>query len=166
VNHSHTLRIQSAFRDFAKIDHWVAPHAVTLTMKQGVPVANGYRSTMAFLDADKASQNMSHFHSILSRRVLGKPASRFGMRVRMIPVQERSKEGRLHYHVLIDCPRAELQDAFPALIQDIWVRTQWGHRQNDIQADADDGFKFYISKLRDKPDYADAVDWANYHNPD
>ncbi|MEG8052906.1 hypothetical protein QP185_05960 [Sphingomonas aerolata] len=121
---------------------------------------------MAFLDADKASQNMSHFHSILSRRVLGKPRISVRYARQDDSGAGAQQEGRLHYHALIDCPRAELQGAFPALIQDIWARTQWGHRQNDIQADADDGFKFYISKLRDKPDYADAVDWANYHNPD
>lgn len=156
---------QAAFRQFASIDGWQAPYAVTLTMKQGAPVANGQRSVMAFLDPDKASQNLRHFHRIISRKVLGKPADRFGQRLPMIPVLEGGNGSRLHYHLLIDCPRQDRQSDFPDLVRDVWSRTQWGHREIDIQA-ADDGFKFYISKLRDKPNYADAIDWTNYYNPD
>ena len=80
MNRTETLRYQSAFRDFATIDHWNAPHAVTLTMKQAVPVANGQNALMAFIDPAKASQNLGHFHAVLSRSILGKPADRFGQR--------------------------------------------------------------------------------------
>jgi hypothetical protein len=115
----------SGISKIAKIEHWQSPHAVTLTMKQGVPVANGYRSTMAFLDGDKASQNLRHFHSVISRTILGKPADRFGQRVNLIPVIEGGNGNRLHYHVVIDCPRDDLKAEFPSLIADKWLRTQW-----------------------------------------
>jgi hypothetical protein len=166
MNRAQTLSHQAAFRDFARIDHWHAPHAVTLTMKQGMPVANGYRSTMAYLDEGKASQNLGHFHSVLSRKLLGKPADRYGKRVPLIPVIEGGNGKRLHYHVMIDCPRADLQSDFSKLVRDTWLRTQWGHDQIDIQPQADIGWINYISKFRDKPNYSDAVDWPNYHNPD
>lgn len=135
-------------------------------MKQGMLVADGCRSTMSFLNAEKASQNLSHFHRVLSRKLLGKPADRYGIKVPLIPVIEGGNGKRLHYHALIDCPKAEAVDEFPTMLRDIWRKTQWGHREIDIQSGADDGFKFYMSKLRDKPNYADAVDWMNYHNPD
>ena len=166
MNRTETLRYQSAFRDFATINHWNAPHAVTLTMKQAVPVANGQNALMAFIDPAKASQNLGHFNAVLSRLVLGKPADRFGQRLSMIPVIEGGDGKRMHYHLLIDCPRDDLKSDFPRLVRETWLRTQWGYNQIDIQPDANDGFKFYFSKLRDKPNYADAIDWANYHNPD
>jgi hypothetical protein len=157
---------QSAFRKFAKIDHWKSPHAVTLTIKQGIPVANGYMPTMAFIDNAKASQNLGHFHSILSRKILGKPADRFHQRLNMIPVIEGGNGKRFHYHVMLDCPRHDLDPAFPDIICNAWSKTQWGHRQIDIQPGANEGWIDYISKLRDKANWSDSIDWSNYHNPD
>lgn len=166
MNRAQAIKYQSSIREFAQIDHWRAPHAVTLTMKQGIHVANGRQFAMTFLDNRKAAQNLSHFHTILSRKVLGTPAKRFGERLPMIPVIEGGNGKRLHYHTLIDCPRDEFAAEFPALIRETWLKTQWGYREIDIQSQADDGFLFYMTKLRDKPNYADAVDWMNYYNPD
>ncbi|WP_267383035.1 hypothetical protein, partial [Sphingomonas sp. GC_Shp_6] len=108
MNRTQAIKHQSSFRQFAQMDHWAAPHAVTLTMKQGVPVANGQRSVMAILDPEKASQNLGHFHRVLSRKVLGKPADRFGVKLPMIPVIEGGNGKRIHYHILIDCPRTDI----------------------------------------------------------
>lgn len=162
---SHDRRIQTAFRDFARTDHWTCPFAVTLTMKQATDAVDGDRKVKVFLDPDKASQNLSHLLNRLNKRIFGNRAKRFGNGLRVIPVLEGGRGERLHYHLMIDCPREELQDRFEPMINEIWQQTQWGFRQTDIRPYADDGWKDYISKLRDKPDYADAIDWRNYHNP-
>jgi hypothetical protein len=135
-------------------------------MKQAIKNDDGLRSITTFLDANKASQNLHHFLNVLNGRVLGKAHTRFGDRLRVIPVIEGGGGKRLHYHVVIDCPRDDLRDSFPSVIDDIWQRTDWGYAQTDIQAGADAGWINYISKFRDKPTFADAIDWLNYHNPD
>ena len=161
-SHSH----QSAFRAFARVDHWRAPHAVTLTMKQCDLSLDGQQGYSIYLDAQKASQNFRHFLNLLNRAALGKGATRHGRRIRLIAVLEGGKARRLHYHAALDCPRDDLVERFPSMITEAWRNTQFGHCQIDIQRDADAGWINYISKLRDKPDYADAIDWVNYHNAD
>lgn len=64
-------RIQHAFREFAAFDHWHSPHAVTLTMKQGVRDPLEPASATEWLTHDKAVQNFRHFTNLLNRRVLG-----------------------------------------------------------------------------------------------
>jgi len=73
---------------------------------------------------------------------------------------------RLHIHAVIDCPREDLVEQFPLMIEQAWLKTQWGFGQIDVQPDTDRGWIDYISKFRDKPVYADAIDWENCHNSD
>jgi hypothetical protein len=162
MNHANTLKHQAAFRDWAVVDHWACPHAVSLTLKQGVKTDDDLRSVQVFLDPDKASQNLRHFHNDLSRKVLGKGRTRAGERLPMIPVLEGGTNGsRYHYHIVIDCPPEEA-DRFPALIRETWEGTQWGYHEIDVQLHYD-GWIDYISKTRGKPNLADAIDWANVH---
>jgi hypothetical protein len=160
------LRQQAAFREFADISHWVDPVAVTLTMKQAIQPTDGHQRRLLYLDRYSASQNLRHCLNTLNCKVFGNRFRRFGEKLRVIPVLEGGNGKRLHYHLMTDCPRADLKDQFPAMIRDAWEATTWGYYQSDIQTGADEGWKLYISKLRDKPDYADAIDWPNYHNPD
>lgn len=157
--------IQDAFRGFARIDHWHSPHAVTLTMKQGMrPEPFGLTE---YLDRQKAVQNFRHFMNLLNRRVLGKQFQHHRKRLPVIPVLEGGGRGRrLHYHAIIDCPRDDLDELFPLLVQSVWAKTKWGYYETDIQPDADRGWVNYISKPYDKPDYADAIDWENCHQLD
>jgi len=126
----------------------------------------GNAQTLVSLTRDAANQNYRHFLNLLSGMVLGKAATRFGKRLNAISTIEGGDRRRLHIHALIDCPRDDLLGSFPTLIKQAWRRTQWGHGQIDIQPGADAGWINYISKFRDKPVYADAIDWENYHNSD
>jgi hypothetical protein len=128
-------------------------------------VGEAWQST-SYLNHDRASQNFRHFANMLNASVYGKAFKRFGNRLRVIPVIEGGNGKRLHYHVIIDCPRDDLRGNFTTMIQEAWKRTAWADQQTYILADADDGWKTYISKTRDKPVFADAIDWLNYHNPD
>lgn len=155
------LRHQQAFREFSRIDGWNAPHAVTLTMKQGVSSNDQYGRAYERLTPERASQNLRHFLNLLNKRVYGKAYTRFNVRIPVIPILEGGTRSRLHYHLMIDCPRDDLKPVYPELIRYLWGRTQWGYDQIDIQADADRGWINYISKLRDKPSFEDSIDWVN-----
>ncbi len=147
------------------LDDWRSPFAVTFSLRQCVSVSNGAISVSQWLTDTVASQNMRHFLNKLDRSVFGKAASRFGKQVGCIPVLEGGCDKRLHYHALIDCPRPELVADFPLLVADHWRSTQWGYWQVDCQANADDGWLTYITKFRDKPNLADAIDWTNLRLP-
>lgn len=166
MDHFEIRAYQRSFRRFARIDHWLAPHAVTLTLKQGLAVRNGAADTFVLLTRELAIQNYRHFLNLLSSMILGQAAKRFGKRVNSISTIEGGKGKRLHIHGVIDCPRDDLFERFPSMITEAWRMTQWGHGQIDIQRDANAGWINYISKLRDKPDYGEAIDWVNYHNAD
>ena len=161
MTYSNSVSQQSAFRAFARIDHWAAPHAVTLTMKQGLN--NG---SFVLLTNEAASRNYRHFLNVLNDRVFGKAAQRFGRRVNSISTIEGGGGKRIHIHGVIDCPLPDLVPRFPALIAEVWRKSDWGHQEIHIQPGADAGWTKYISKLRDKPNYADSIDWENYHNAD
>ena len=144
---------------------WHAPFAITLTLRQSVTVPNGFSSTKLWLNQTSATQNFRHFLNKLNRCIYGKAAIRHGKGVGCIPVLEGGGDKRLHYHAIIDCPRPDLVTNFPMLIADHWRSTQWGYWQIDCQANSDDGWLTYITKFRDKPNFADAIDWTNLRLP-
>ncbi len=151
--------------DWVQLDRWQAPFAVTLTLRQCVTVPNGTTSVTQWLTDTVATQNMRHFLNKLDRSVFGKAATRFGKRIGCMPVLEGTGSKRLHYHAVIDCPRPELTGDFPLMIADAWRTTTWGYWQVDCQKDADNGWLTYITKGRDKPNLADAIDWTNLRLP-
>lgn len=162
MTRSQTFRHQQAFRDFTRTNGWNAPFAVTLTMKQGMAIEGLYGKTFVRLTRDRASQNLRHFLNLLNKHVYGKAYSRFGVRIPVIPVLEGGSNSRLHYHLMLDCPRDDLKATYPQIIESLWLRTQWAYSQTDIQAEADSGWINYISKTRDKPSFEDSIDWENY----
>jgi hypothetical protein len=101
--------------------------------------------------------------NLLNKRVYGNAARRHGKRTPVIPILEGGGSKRLHYHIVIDCPRDDLRDTFPSLIDETWRSTQWGYHEIKVTA-ADQGWITYVTKLRDKPDFASAFDWMNCHN--
>ena len=159
------LRIQSEFRQFANYEKWKSPHAVTLTMKQGLQAANGRSSTFVRLTHQEATQNFGHFMNCMNRHVFGPAFKRYGKRLPVIPVIEGGNGSRLHYHAVIECPRDDLELRFKSLIRSSWLKTQWGHREIDIKIDANEYWLHYISKEYDKPEYDLSIDWLNYYNP-
>ncbi len=159
------VALQSSLRNWFSLDDWSSPFAVTLTLRQCVTVPNGILATKLWLTETVAVQNLRHFLNKLNRSVFGKSAVRFGRGVGCIPVLEGGGDKRLHYHAVIDCPRSELLADFPLLIADHWRSTQWGYWQTDCQANPDDGWLTYITKFRDKPNFADAIDWTNLRLP-
>lgn len=118
------IQLQAAFRSFASIRGWHDPHAVTLTMKQGQQIDGGRGPAFVALTPAMASTNMTHFLNRLNKSVFGNAAERFGKRVASIPVLEGGNGDRLHYHLVLDCPRTDLHDGYAELISELWQKTE------------------------------------------
>lgn len=154
-------KIQRSVQDWVDIHRWNSPFAVTLTLKQRLWLDGG--GSVA-LTPDLASRNLRHFLNLVNKRVYGSSAQRNGKRIRSVAVQEGGQYKRLHYHLMLDCPRDQLVMEFPAILTKAWVSTDWGYPQIDIQP-CDQGWLNYMTKLRDKTDFAAAFDWELCHNP-
>lgn len=158
-----TSAIQTAFRSYIDTVAWHDPHAFTLTMKQGRMADGPTGQIYVPISNEAASNNVGHFLNRLNKKLYGNAATRFGKKVQIIPVFEGGNHKRLHVHGTIDCPRPDLRTVYPALIAEIWSQTPWGYHQTQVQPDCDRGWTTYFSKTRDKPNYADAIDWKNVH---
>jgi hypothetical protein len=127
--------------------------AVTLTMKK--------RSRVRVADDINASENFRHFRIRLDHAILGSRAKRYGVRLRILAVLERSADYRLHYHCIIERPYYCSIERFDAAVRDQWLKTEFGYRQVDIQDQSDAGWTDYILKQRQKRSLFDSIDWAN-----
>ena len=152
--------LQTSIRRWIGNEQWNRPFAVTLTMKQGQMMHDGDRQLYVALTPEIASQNLRHFLNVLNRKVFGSASKRHGKRVNSVAVLEGGNGKRLHYHLILDCPRDEQIGMFPLLIDRAWQSTNWSYDLIDIKQ-CDDGWLNYMTKLRDKPDFASSFDWMN-----
>lgn len=125
---------------------------LTLTLKQGL---DGY-----MLNNERCTQNLRHFMNVINKKVFGNANKRYGKKLQIFPVIEKSKEGRYHYHMIIERPLEWCLDDFTHLIETEWVKTQFGHRQLHLDQFIDFGWVHYITKFHSK---SDLVDWENVH---
>ena len=152
MDHSDTAR--RALLSSVRLDQFERPLAVTLTMK--------LRASGRACDPVTASRNFRHFMNRLNRTVFGQAAKRYGKRLRVFPVLEQNREGRLHYHAIIDRPKWIGIAEFGAFVRENWLRTDFGYRQIDVQPVTGDGWVAYLCKRRQKPEgLLDSIDWNN-----
>lgn len=150
--------------DFIRQFEWGDVIAVTLTMKK--------KSEGQWLDEIKASQNLRHFLNRLNCAVYGNSFRRHGKRLKVFPVIEN--DTRLHYHLILECPRVEPVTSFSdlktkgreffrfrRLIQDCWRKTQFGYHQICFHESPTEGWVEYLLKGRTKYDYLRSIDWEN-----
>lgn len=154
-------RIQSAIRQWTCIERWTHPFAVTLTLRQSRQVAG---ASSAYLTPELASRNVRHFLNLLNKEIYGSAAQRFNKRIRSLAVAEGTATKRLHYHLMLDCPHSHHIDHFPSMVAEAWAKTDWGYPQMIVRS-CDKGWLSYMTKFRDKPDFASAFDWDLCHNP-
>jgi hypothetical protein len=114
--------------------------AVTLTMKK--------RAGAKVADDINASANFHHFRNRLNHAILGSRAKRYGDRLKMVAVLERSADYRLHYHCIIARPYHCSLERLEAVIREQWLKTDFGYCQIDIQDQPDTGWFDYILKRR------------------
>lgn len=135
--------------------------AATLTFK---PTFRGWR-----LNEQIAAETVRHFVLRLNRRVLGR--NKTSEPLEILAVREGSSRlgcKHIHYHFLIQVPSALDHDAMMSTAESIWTSLDWASKeQNRLSPHADKHWVSYILKLRDKPDYAMAIDIRNsYRRPD
>ena len=133
---------------------------ITLTMKQYL--CGAYRGEMnERLDQMKASQNLRCFLNRLARSCYGNAARRYGKKIEVIPSLERSRDGRLHYHLTIRNPGIHPL-RFRIKIKECWMKTRWSDPSIDIQNAWDvAGWNNYLTKSTDRK--SAHIDWENYH---
>jgi len=125
---------------------------VSLTFRQG---RDGIR-----LDEIRAAQNLRHFLNRLNSSVYGKRFKRFGVKLNVVPVLERSSTGRIHYHLILQNPFPSDSARFCDLIETEWAKTHFGFIQTHVDEQIDHGWTDYITKFKTA---SDGVDWENYH---
>lgn len=161
---SRPLDIQRSLREWLHLFVWQHPQALTLTLKQRIGGDGGISAVATSLTRQIASQNLKHFLNVLNKEVYGTAAQRHGKRLPVVSVLEGGNGKRLHYHLVIDCPRDDLIEVFPTMVISCWRKTLWGYDQTHVKP-CDAGWINYMTKLRDKPDFASAIDWENCHIP-
>jgi hypothetical protein len=146
-------KIRTAAIKFFDLNQFNDPCAVTLTMKQ--------RVSSVELDQIASSRNFTHFSNRLNKAILRNSYTRYGNRIRMIPVLERSHSQRYHFHTVIDRASHITRDGFKDIVSDCWDRTYWGYREIDFQFDITPGWVRYITKSVTRD--TDSIDWQNFH---
>jgi hypothetical protein len=147
-----------------KTDHWRSICAVTFTLRQSWRADNG---KMIWLDANQCTKAFRVFMHRLDRAVYGNAVIRFEKRVRVIPVLEKDEFGRWHIHAAIELPESLQPFQFEALIRQCWSKVDWAYDHIDFQEYADDGWRDYMLKLRQKSGFeawSDCIIWECLHN--
>lgn len=116
------------------------------------------------LTPKKLSREVALWLNRLNRHVFGSAGKRYGRKIYTLTALESVGTTNLHCHLIIDCPRPELEDDFPRLLKRLWRLGYWAHQQIDVQK-ADLGGLKYVTKIWTKPNYLDNFDWDNTHLP-
>jgi hypothetical protein len=109
-------------------------------------------------------KELALFINRLNREVMGNAAKRYGRRIYVLPAIE-FRPDNLPGHLIIDCPRPELEVEYPRLLKEIWSGCYWANQQINVQKCYDVGALDYVTKTKDKPIYLDSFDWDNTHMP-
>ena len=159
------LKEKEAVFRFCDTSHWRSAVGLTLNMKQSIRTASG---GFVQIDESTAKKAFGRYMNVLNRRIYNFAFRRFGKRLRVIPILEKSEEGRWHYHVAIEPPLFMDADSFSDMAMDVWSTTPLGYGHGHVTIDVDTGWIAYMAKRRGKSgleDYYDCIDTEAFHNP-
>jgi hypothetical protein len=150
--------IQQALLAFCQTRTWINPQAVTLTLR----LARWQDGLRTSLTPSDAQQNLRHFLNVLHKK-LGSCGFTKHSVLQRLPIFEGTATVRPHYHMILDRPACIDAPRYAELILQEWPRTYWGYKLVTVEpCTSADGWLDYITKLRSKADYADAIDWKNF----
>lgn len=182
-------RLRSEIKQWPLLNtsHWHTVCAATLTMKQAQLL--GESGSLIPLDEVQSKKAFRRFIKMLNKAAFGS-AGRYGRkRLRVIPVLEKDKSGRWHYHAAIEPPSNMTLEEFTAQLCWCWDRSGWGHQIVDLKFNshlpclyalqgkiyslqggvyASEGWVKYMLKGRSKSGletWFDCIDLGNLHNP-
>ena len=122
-----------------------------------------------WLDYSQCCKAFAVFSHHLDRAVCGNCANRFGKRVKVIPVVEKSDLGREGTFTRLLKSRAHIDPvAFDELVRKCWSKVDWAHDRVELKDDADFGWLKYMLKPRQKAgleNWSDCIVWELLHNP-
>ena len=158
MDKNHAIEIRDALRDFCSSKDWTNPQAVTLTLRLS-RLIDGVWFRLSQVDAQ---QNLRHLLNVLHKklRAYGFPKR---AQLQCVPIFEGHEGVRPHIHLMLDRPPCIEAGEYAELIRFEWARTFWGHEKllsSRVTMMLD--WLAYISKLRTKAEYADAIDWTNF----
>jgi hypothetical protein len=144
---------------------WHSICDLTLTLKQACRADNG---TWIKIDENQCKKAFTVFMHRLDRAAYGSAACRHGKRVKVIPVLEKDKLGRFHFHAAVELPPHLEPVEFDEMIRECWSKVDWGYEQVFVRDKADDGWNYYMLKRRQKSGletWSDCIVWESLHNP-
>ena len=159
------LQEKTSLIKFCDTSHWRSVVGLTLNLKQSVVTASGGFERIDELMAKKAFR---HYMNVLNRRIYNAAYRHHGKRLRVIPILEKSADGRWHYHAEIEPPWFLNNSEFGDIAMDVWLQTPLGYGHGEISIDVDAGWIAYMTKLRGKSgleEYFDCIDTEAFYNP-
>jgi hypothetical protein len=145
--------------------NWHSICDLTLTLKQGRKADN---DAWIKLDENQCRKAFAVFMHRLDNAVYGNATRRHGKRVKILPVIEKAKNGRWHYHAAIELPAHLDAVQFEQMVCDCWSKVDWGYDRILLRDNADRGWLYYMLKPYQKSGlerYSDCIDWESLHNP-
>jgi hypothetical protein len=138
---------RTALIQFCDTSHWRSAVGLTLNLKQSVVTPSGGFVRLDELTAKKA---FCHYMKLLNRRIYGAAFRHHDKRLRVIPIVEKSADGRWHCHAAIEPPRFMDANSFGDIARDVRLQTPLGYGHGEFSIDADGGWVAYMAKLRGK----------------
>ena len=157
MNKKDAIEIRDALRYFCARKDWTNPQAITLTLRLS-RLIDGVWFRLSQMDAQ---QNLRHLLNVLHKK-LGTYGFQSVRSSNACPSLKGAKVF-VYIHLMLERPPCINADEYAELIRFEWARTFWGHEKITIEPCHDDaGWLAYMSKLRTKEEYADAIDWTNF----
>ena len=157
MNLENKIKHKTHTEDMIDLCKWKNPFAVTLTCKTRLP--NGHAGTNA-IDMLVANENLRHFQNYLNRKLIKLSAHKRGERIKFVAVTEQGSFGRIHHHLIIECP--DLEKQIETIIRQCWMKTQWGYNEIVLKP-CDSGWVDYILKFKTKENYDEYINYQLWH---
>jgi hypothetical protein len=159
------LQEQTALIQLCDTSHWRSVVGLTLNLKQSVVTTTG---GFARVDELTAKRAFCQYMNVLNRRIYNSAFRKHGKRLRVIPILEKSEEGRWHYHAAMEPAQFIDAQSFGDIAMDLWLQNTLGYGHGEITIDVDAGWIAYMAKLRSKSGlegYFDCIDTEAFYNP-
>lgn len=160
-----TYLVQSALLEMCDTNRWRSSIGLTLNLKQSIVTTSGAFTMIGELEAKEAFRK---FLNHLNRRTYKAAYRHHGKRLRVIPILEKSAEGRWHYHIAIEPPAYAEPAKFGEIAMKEWLASPLGYGHGDVSLNADWGWISYMVKRLGKSGletYTDCIDTDAYYNP-
>ena len=143
---------RDALRSWIDGLEWNNPFEVTLNIKQGIGPGQ-------FLTQEIGDETIRQVLKRIDRKFYSTIQTRKGAFVQAIVVMEVGYSGRIHYHLMLDCPTELTEAEMKAVVSECWLSLDWGYGEIDVQSYRP-GLVNYLTKWDTKPVFNECI---KYH---